>query len=192
MTHRTPRRTALAATAAALLLFPIAACGDDEDEADATTTSETTTTEAAVEVAVDGAWARTSPAVATAGAVYAEITGGDADDTLVGVSVDPGVAARAEIHETVAAEGAMGGESEGAMGEETTTTMAGTGMMEMVPIDELPIPAGETVVLEPGGYHVMLLELAAPLEVGTTVEVTFTFASAGDVVVEAEVRDTAP
>jgi hypothetical protein len=48
------------------------------------------------------------------------------------------------------------------------------------------------VALEPGGYHIMLLELAAPLEVGSTIDVTLTFEHAGQKVVSAEVRDTAP
>ncbi len=52
--------------------------------------------------------------------------------------------------------------------------------------------AGTTVALEPGGYHIMLMELAKPLVVGEKVKVTLTFEKAGDVVVEAEVRDNAP
>lgn len=65
-------------------------------------------------------------------------------------------------------------------------------MMSMRPVEKIPVPAGETVNLQPGGYHIMLMDLAAPLEVGSTIEVTLTFENAGDVKVEAEVRDSAP
>lgn len=133
---------------------------------------------------VTEAWARTSPAMAEAGAAYMQITnGGGADDALVGVSVDPAVARSAEIHETVMAE---------ADDEATHGSDMGGGMMEMRAVDRLEIPAGETVSLEPGGYHIMLLDLASPLEEGSTVELTLTFENAGELVVTAEVRPTGP
>ena len=194
MTTTPIRRPLRLLAVAALVAAPIAACGDDDDGASTTTTSESSgTTEAAI--TLDGAWARTSPAMATAGAVYVEITNdGDTDDALVGVAVDPSVAAKAELHETTAADDSMGDGMDDD-GQGSGTTMGedmGGGMMEMQPVDEIPVPAGETVALEPGGYHIMLLELAAPLEVGATIEVTLTFEGAGEVVLEAEVRDSAP
>jgi len=66
------------------------------------------------------------------------------------------------------------------------------GMMTMTPVDRIPVPANGTATLEPGGFHIMLLDLAAPLEVGTTIEVTLTFENAGELVVTADVRDSAP
>jgi copper(I)-binding protein len=139
------------------------------------------------ELEVTQAWARTSPSMAEAGAAYMQIANGtDNSDALVGVSVDPAVAGAAEIHETVAAEPDMGD------GGHTATSDTGAPMMEMHAIDRLEIPAGETVTLEPGGYHVMLLDLVSPLEAGSTIELALTFENAGEVVVEAEVRDSAP
>lgn len=70
--------------------------------------------------------------------------------------------------------------------------MAGAPMMQMQPVEDISVPAGETVSLEPGGLHLMMLDLAEPLEVGTTIELTLTFEQAGEVVVTAEVRDMAP
>lgn len=142
---------------------------------------------------VSGAWARTSPAVATAGALYLTITnGGEADDALVGVTVDPSVAAKAELHETVAAS-MEDTSSSTAMGGGTSNGTGGSGeMMEMRPVDRIPVPAGGSVALEPGGYHIMLLDLAEPLQVGATIEVTLTFDAASEMVVTADVRDTAP
>jgi len=45
----------------------------------------------------------------------------------------------------------------------------------------LPIPAHETVKLQPGGYHVMFLQLKQPLVVGEKVDVTLEFEKAGTV-----------
>ena len=47
--------------------------------------------------------------------------------------------------------------------------------------DGLPIPAGATVTLQPGGYHLMFMDLKQPLVQGKTVMVTLTFEHAGKV-----------
>jgi periplasmic copper chaperone A len=49
------------------------------------------------------------------------------------------------------------------------------GMMKMKAVDRLPLPAGQPVELRPGGYHVMLMDLPAPLKAGDVVPVTLTF-----------------
>ena len=36
--------------------------------------------------------------------------------------------------------------------------------MRMRAVDTLALPAGKTVELKPGGYHVMLMDLAQPLQ----------------------------
>lgn len=51
------------------------------------------------------------------------------------------------------------------------------GMARMGEIEELEIPAGGSVELMPGGYHVMLMELKRPLLPGEYITVTLTFAS---------------
>lgn len=152
----------LAAIAALMLL--VAACGDDAEG-----------------ITVEGAWARNSPMTAGAGAGYMTLTS-PIDDTLVGISVEPTVAASGELHDVV--EVPMTG----------TTVMGmdlGNGMM-MIGIDEIPLPAGETVVLEPGHLHLMFIDVAAPFEVGDRFDVTLQFATADDLVVEFEVREEAP
>lgn len=50
------------------------------------------------------------------------------------------------------------------------------GLMRMRRLTDLPIPAGESVQLQPGGKHLMLFRLA-PLQVGQTAQVTFTDAA---------------
>lgn len=49
------------------------------------------------------------------------------------------------------------------------------GVMRMRAVDKLALPAGKAVDLKPGGYHVMLLDLAQPLQEGQRVPVTLTF-----------------
>lgn len=190
--HTTSRRI-VAVTMALLPMLLLGACGDDKS----TTSAATTTTEpaAAGKVEVTGVWARTSPAVASAGAAYMQIVNGSkGDDALVAVSVAPTVAAKVELHETIAAGPGSGSMSSTTMGTATSmpTTSSGAPMMKMVPVDRIAVPAGKTVALAPGGYHVMLLDLAKPLVVGTTIELTLSFEQAGDIKVTAEVRDTAP
>lgn len=48
-------------------------------------------------------------------------------------------------------------------------------VMKMAAIPSLPIPAGKTVELKPGSYHVMLMDLKAPLSDKSTVPVTLMF-----------------
>ncbi len=49
------------------------------------------------------------------------------------------------------------------------------GVMKMSAVDKLALPAGKAVELKPGGYHVMLMDLVAPLKEGETVPLQLTF-----------------
>ena len=62
----------------------------------------------------------------------------------------------------------------------------------MSPVDRIEIPAGGQTKLEPGGFHIMLMNLAAPLENGSTIKVTLTFETAAPQTVDVDVRDDAP
>jgi hypothetical protein len=66
------------------------------------------------------------------------------------------------------------------------------GMMKMNAVERLPLPAGKTVELKPGGYHVMLMDLVALLKEGDTVPLKLTFEDKGGkkqtVEVKAQVR----
>ena len=160
-------KTKTAAIAIALLSLALGGClGDD-----------------AGPIVVSGDWARTSPASAQNGAVYMTITS-DVDDSLVAASVDPSVAATAEVHETVMSDS-------GADESMTDDTMAGMGAMTMQEVESIPLPSGEPVVLEPGGYHIMLLDLVDPLTAGDIVEVTLTFGSGEQLTIPVTVRDEA-
>lgn len=50
--------------------------------------------------------------------------------------------------------------------------------MRMRAVPGLDLPAGKTVELKPGGYHLMLMDLKQPLAKGTSVPVTLRFEDA--------------
>lgn len=52
----------------------------------------------------------------------------------------------------------------------------------------LAVPAGQTVMLEPGGYHVMMMKVQAKWQTGDSVPVTLDFSDGTTVTVEAEVK----
>ena len=90
-----------------------------------------------------------------AGAAFMVIVNNtEADDALVGASSP--AAETVEIHQT---------------------TQAEDGTMAMAPVEEVPIPAGGVAELKPGGYHVMLIDLVAPLVEGEQIELTLEFAN---------------
>ena len=163
-------RLAAAAAAAVVLL---AACGSD----DSSTVSELT---------VERAWSRTTPAGATTGVVYFEITSPD-DDTIVSASVPADIAGAAELHESMAA--GDGGHSHGG---DTTDTTAPSGEMVMEPVDEVELSANSTVVFEPGGLHVMLIDLADALTLDEEFTLTLTLGSGDQIDVDVVVADNVP
>ncbi|EAV44605.1 hypothetical protein SIAM614_06993 [Roseibium aggregatum IAM 12614] len=107
-------------------------------------------------------WTRATPPKAKAGGGFVEIiNNGAVSDRLVGASSD--VAAKVEIHEMAVADGVMK-------------------MRKME--NGVEIPAGETVALQPGGFHIMFMGLKQPFEEGSSIPVVLTFEKAGDVAVE--------
>jgi periplasmic copper chaperone A len=139
-------------------------------------------------------WARTSPMVSGAGAAYMVIENtGSAADAVTGGSSD--IATAVEVHETVVMGTAAPMESP-AMGGDMASPAAsdggmatGGGMMGMQKVDRLEIPAGGSVELKPGGYHVMLIGLTRELKAGEEITVTLNFEKAGDVTVKIPVRE---
>ncbi len=203
-------RTLLSSVALSALVVGGTACGSNSSTP-AKDADTTTTVAPATGITVTDAWARMSPAGVTKGAVYLTLTS-SMDDKLLTASVEPGVAKTVEIHETVAAKpgaGDMpGAPSDGMMSDapsttmmgdepmmssDTTmpaaTTMSGSGMMTMQPIESLPLPAGKAIALKPGGYHIMLIDIVEPLTVGTTIKVTLTFAKAKPMVIDVPVKE---
>ena len=68
-----------------------------------------------------------------------------------------------------------------AAGEVQLHEMAMDGnVMKMRQVKDIPIPAGGSVELKPGGYHLMFLNLKGPFVAGQTVPVKLKFAKAGE------------
>jgi len=121
-------------------------------------------------VRVTDAWVRAAPVGATAGAAYLVVTNtGPAADRLV-AGASP-AANQVEVHEM---------------------SMDG-GVMRMRPVaGGLAVPEGGSVALKPGGYHIMLIGLKAPLRAGGTIQLTLTFEKAGSVGLRVPVRVAQP
>jgi copper(I)-binding protein len=114
-----------------------------------------TTGVSASDVIVKEPFARASPTPqASTGAVYLKISSPEAD-RLIGLFTP--VAAMAHIHES----------------------KDENGVMKMEMRDSLEIPAGGEVVMAPGGLHIMLMGLKAPLKKGETIPLELTFEKAG-------------
>lgn len=61
------------------------------------------------------------------------------------------------------------------------------GVMRMNEVEKLDIPARGTVKLEPGGYHIMLMGLEKPFEVGDSFDVLLTFENTGQQLIPVKV-----
>ena len=113
---------------------------------------------------VSEARARATPPGISVGAIYFSIrnTGSTADRLL---SVSTPIAAKVELHETRML----------------------NGVMEMREVTSVECPPGATVKATPGGLHVMLLGLAAPLAAGSELTMSLHFRDAGVVTLKAPV-----
>jgi len=65
-------------------------------------------------------------------------------------------------------------------------------VMKMRQVDAIELPAGRTVELKPGAWHLMLVGLKAPLKSGDTFPMTLRFEKAGEVVVTVNVEPPQP
>ena len=61
-------------------------------------------------------------------------------------------------------------------------------IMKMRAVPGLDLPAGKAVELKPGGYHVMLMDLKAPLKKDTTIPLTLVFKDARGVESRTELK----
>ena len=163
------RKATFTVAAIAALTLIATSCGSSTNSTD-TVAPDTTVAATETTFTVDGAWARTSPMESTVGVVYMNVTP-SADDALVGASVDMAIAKMTQVHET---------------------TTAADGSMGMQEIASIPMRAGTPLALVSGGFHIMLMELAKPLETGTSVAVTLTFESGATTIVDVPVLTEAP
>lgn len=114
-------------------------------------------------VKVEGAWVRATVQGQKGTGAFMSLTAKDATQ-LVGVSTP--VAGVAEVHEM---------------------KMEGD-VMKMRALPLLDLPAGKKVDLKPGGYHIMMMDLKAPLAKDSTVPVTLLFKDAKGVESKLELK----
>jgi len=67
------------------------------------------------------------------------------------------------------------------------TTIDANQVATMKEVSEIPVPAGQTVELKTGGYHVMFMNPTKELKVGDMVSITLKFKNAGTIMVQAKV-----
>lgn len=114
---------------------------------------------------IEQPWSRATPPTAPAAGGFLKITnkGATADRLL---SAKSAASARTEIHEM---------------------KMDGS-VMRMRELEKgLEVPAGGSVTLAPGGYHLMFMQLKEPFKQSTKVPVTLVFEKAGSIDVELDV-----
>jgi len=118
------------------------------------------------QVEVSDAWVRATGQGQKATGVFMNLTAKKAT-RLVGVKAD--LTASAEVHE-------MKMEKD---------------VMKMQAVKALDLPAGQTVALKPGSYHVMLMDLKAPVAEDSHVVLTLLFEDAAGVKTQSEVKAVA-
>lgn len=121
------------------------------------------------DITVEGAWARASIGTSRPGAAYMTIRNtGDEAVTLTGLSTE--LALMPDIHRS---------------------TTNDQGITSMAPADDIEIPGGEAVVLEPGGLHAMLMQLQRPMKEGESFDLTLEFLDGGEAQVEVPILGVA-
>ena len=112
---------------------------------------------------VSEAWVRLPAAAGRPAAGYFTIKGGSVPDRLMGISSP--LAVRAELHDM---------------------SMTG-GVMSMAEIKGgVDVPRGDDLIFKPGGKHAMLFDVSPKATPGTTIPLTFSFASGATLSVEAK------
>lgn len=153
----------------AVLFGVLVACGGGES----TEPSQQEVTTNGPQIVIESAWSRSTPELMeSSGIVYLTLsnTGSQSDKLLAGKTP---VAEAIELHEHIMDEN-------------------GVFYMHMVNGGYIEIPAGESVILKPGGLHIMLINLTQALEVGTTYPLTLKFEKMGEVTFSVPVLEAAP
>lgn len=122
-------------------------------------------------VTVTDAWARPTVGDLRISAAYMTIANQTGEDDVLKAASTPR-AKRVELH---------------------ITQMTDEGVMKMRPVkDGLPVPAGGTALLKPGGAHVMLMGLDEALVDGGELPLTLEFEKSGPVELSVPVRTQSP
>lgn len=117
-------------------------------------------------IRIEHPWARATAATAKTGAAYFVLSNdGEETDRLVSLSTPAAERAEIHVHETV------------------------DGIASMKKLDAVEIVPGSPTVFAPGGLHVMLFGLKAPLAEYATFPLTLAFETAGSITVEVQIEE---
>lgn len=141
------------------------ACGGDDDEDDANGDSTPAVTDGTKvgNLTISGEWVR--PTTNEVSAAYLTVHNSGEADALVKASTP--LTSTVQLHEVI--------------------TEGSSSKMQEKP-GGFPVPADGMLELKPGGFHIMMMDLKAPIEIGQTVSLTLTFEKAGEVAIEAPVK----
>jgi copper(I)-binding protein len=107
---------------------------------------------------ISNIWAPITPTIAKTGATFFIVKNNSkTDDTLVGVSSE--VAKKTEIHQS----------------------SMKNNIMKMRHVNKVDLPASSVTELKPGSFHIMFIDLYAPIKKGDLFPLTLTFKTAGTV-----------
>ncbi|WP_082093335.1 copper chaperone PCu(A)C [Demequina sediminicola] len=159
------RMTVRATVFAAIAALALSACASD-DAAEETTAAAEPTSDHVHEVTFDEAWVKVVDEGMTA--AFGELHNGTHEE-IVFVSASTPVSSMVELHET--------------------TMDDGGDMMMSAKEGGFAVGEGETLTLEPGGNHIMLMDVTEPIEAGDVVTLTLTFESGDTLDVEAVAKE---
>ncbi|TYL51949.1 copper chaperone PCu(A)C [Nocardioides sp. BGMRC 2183] len=151
----------LALTVASLLT----ACGSDTSEAATDEPATGQSTDEAAQFSVEDPWVKATDEEMTA--AFGTLVN-ESDEEITVVAATTSASDMTELHETVQ-------NDDGSMAMQAKE-------------GGFTIPAGGEHVLEPGGDHVMMMDLTEPVEAGTVVTITFTLDDESTVAVESTVK----
>lgn len=115
---------------------------------------------------ITGAFSRATPATAMAGVAFMTIRSKGEADRLLSYTTE--ACARPELHTHIKDEG---------------------GVMRMRQVEAIDIPAGGEAVLQPGGLHLMCIQLNGPLVEGEKITATLVFETAGEVTLSWPIKE---
>lgn len=167
--HQRWARTALIATAITAAAVSVTACGQDDAGSSASPETSTSTSSessaATTSITAEDPWVKAVDSGMTAAFVTLE---NDSDTEVVLMSASTPASQMVELHEMTVKDG----------------------QMVMQPKEGgIPIPAGDHVHLEPGGDHIMLMDVTEPIEPGDTIDLTLTFDDGSTLDVEAVAKE---
>ncbi|HET6720809.1 MAG TPA: copper chaperone PCu(A)C [Rhodocyclaceae bacterium] len=123
---------------------------------------------AASAAGIESPWARPTAPGAKVGGAFMTLVGSGQADRVVGASSP--AAAAVELH----------------------THIMENGVAKMRAVPAIDVPAGGRIELKPGGLHLMLINLKAPLKAGETIALKLRFEQAGEIEVKVPISAQPP